>query len=221
MQLPLGALLCSLAFSRGSATRPPRLRDALHGSVLSFMPLAGLLVLGSLVTGGLVAGGAVAASGVYAAFAERFGDARSFQLAVVTFSFFAAIAATLGVVMDLARAAAARGAGLSKGGEAPSSTSMWRALGTAFRVARRRLPSALSAWAGRATLSLGLVVAGFAASQSLGGKGGRSLLALWMCHQGIVLARVALRASWLARALRFVAPSQDRSGPQPATTATS
>ena len=65
------------------------------------------------------------------------------------------------------------------------------------------------AWAWRAALSLGLVVIGIAASQALSGKGGAALLVLWLIHQAIVLVRVALRASWLARAIAFVAPVQD------------
>jgi hypothetical protein len=69
----------------------------------------------------------------------------------------------------------------------------------------RRAPIALGwAWGWRALASLGLLVAAGAVADGLGGRDGWALLALTGVHQAVVLARVALRASWLARALRAV-----------------
>ena len=218
MQIPLGALLASLAFGRGGdpgsdAGRPPRWQAALRVGARSFLPLAGVLVLGSLAGLLVLSLGSLAASAVDRALAERLGDARSFQLRVVTFALFGLIAAAIGVVVDLARAAIVREEGLAalRGSVAPSWRTMARGLCVALAVAvrRRDIVHAVLAWGWRAGLSLALVSAGSTAAQALGGKGGGALLLLWVVHQGIVLARIALRASWLARAVAFVAPVQD------------
>jgi hypothetical protein len=70
-----------------------------------------------------------------------------------------------------------------------------------FRLA----PAALAwSWAWRALASLAPIVAAAWAADRLGGRGGAALFALLVLHQAVVLARVGLRASWLARALRAV-----------------
>ena len=86
---------------------------------------------------------------------------------------------------------------------------MLRGLWAAFSVIRHSFRAAMLGWAWRTVLSLGLIGIGYVAAQAVGGKGGGALLALWLVHQGIVIARVALRASWLARAVSLVAPVQD------------
>jgi hypothetical protein len=224
MQLPLGALIASLAFVRGGEPGAPdtgrslRGQSALRVAVGAFMPLAGLLVLGSVAAIVVLAVGGAASSAVDHGFADRLGDARSFTLRLVTFALFVAVAALVGVVVDLARAAVARDVGLAeeKGTTAPGWTTMLRGLRTAFAVARRELRPASIAWAWRAALSLALIGIGIAAAQALGGRGGAALFGLWVVHQAIVLVRVALRASWLARAVALVAPVQDaRSGEGP------
>lgn len=219
MQLPLGALVVSLAFARTERGEPGapdtgrslRWSSALRVGLGAFMPLAGLLALASIAAIIVLVIGGIAGSAVDHGLADRLGDARSFTLRLVTFAFFAAIAALLGVVVDLARAAIARDIGLASanGTTTPGWTTMLRGLRTALSVARKQLRPAAIAWAWRAALSLGLIVAGVAASQALGGKGGAALLLLWILHQAVVLVRVALRASWLARAVAFIAPVQD------------
>jgi hypothetical protein len=52
-----------------------------------------------------------------------------------------------------------------------------------------------------------VLVGGAAAAARLGGREGIALAALALVHQLGVLARVALRASWLARALRGALPA--------------
>ncbi|MBX3192934.1 MAG: hypothetical protein KF819_38470 [Labilithrix sp.] len=200
-QLPLGALLTSLAFEREDA-RPPRARAAMRAGVSAFMPLAGLLVLGALAQILVVVAGVMISSGVDHGLAEKIGDARSFVLRVVTFALFAAIACVIGVFVDLARAAVGREAG--GGGDAPGWTTMLRGIRAAMDASRGRLSRATIAWAWRAALGVLLVGLGAIAASALGGKGGAALVALFVIHQLVVLGRVALRASWLARALGMV-----------------
>lgn len=209
MQLPLGALFASLAFDRGGSGQAPRFRTALRVGITAFAPLAGLLVLGSVVSGILLFLSGTIAAGVYRSFGDRLGDARSFQLALIVFALGACITIPLGIVMDLARAAVGRGAGLPCASETASTTTMWQGLAIAFQTAKRRTGDLTLAWGWRSLLSIGLVVAGSVLTSSLGGRSGGALIALWAVHQGIVLARGALRASWLARALEAIAPVQD------------
>lgn len=215
MQVPLGALIASLAFSRegfpGSKPRGPRAHTALHMGTSAFWSMSGLLVLGS-VTGGLVVGiGSLVSSAIDHALADRLGDARSFQLHLVVLALFVMLACIVGVIVDLARAGVARETGLAsmRGSHASGWTVMLRGLRVAFSVIRRSFRAAMMAWAWRATLALALVGVGYLVAQAIGGKGGTLLLLLWFAHQGIVLARVTLRASWLARAVGMVAIVQD------------
>jgi hypothetical protein len=225
LQLPLGALLASLAFERkagdaadaadaaaaGVARRSLRTVDALRVSVGAFLALSGVLVLGALAAIVLLGLGGLAASAVDGWLTGRLGDARAFTAGVVVFALFAAIAAVVGVFVDLARAAIARSAGLLAL-TGPSSTS-WSMLLHGVRVAlstaRRSLGRATIAWASRAAAGAALIAIGYASAQGLGGKGGAPLVGLFVAHQAVVLGRTALRASWLARALALVAPVQD------------
>jgi hypothetical protein len=237
LQLPLGALLASLAFERnageagdagvmsgaaetgvmsgaaetGAARRSLRTVDALRVSVSAFLALAGALVLGAVAAIVVLGLGGLAASAVDGVLTERLGDARAFTAGVLVFALFAAIAAIVGVFVDLARAAIARSAGLLAL-RGPSSTSwsmLLHGVGVALSTARRSLGRATLAWASRAAAGAALLAIGYAITESLGGKGGAPLVALFVAHQAIVLGRTALRASWLARALTLVAPVQD------------
>jgi hypothetical protein len=48
------------------------------------------------------------------------------------------------------------------------------------------------------------LVFGALLSNRIGGRGGAALVTLFVLHQLVVGARVALRASWMARAMRAV-----------------
>lgn len=219
MQLPLGALLASLAFSREGAVTGDgttahvslRISTALRIGVSAFLPLAGVLALGSVTGIIVIAIGAMASSAVDHGLAERIGDARSFIMRLVTFGLFAAVACVIGVIVDLARAAIVRevGIGAAAGTSTPGWSVMLRGLRVAFAVARRGIVRASLAWAGRVVVGVALIAIGYVAAQVLGGLGGAALMLLFIVHQGVVLGRVALRASWLARALAMVAPVQD------------
>lgn len=210
MQLPLGALLASMAFSR-ETTRAPRMKTALQVGITAFLPLCGLLALGTVAAVIVVALGAIVSSAVDHGLAERLGDARAFTLRLVTFALFLAIAAMVGVVVDLARAAIGRETGIeaARGRASPAWSVMLRGLGSALSVARRGLLQATFAWAWRGAIGVALITVGYYVAQLLGGRGGSSLAIVLVVHQLIVLGRTALRASWLAHAIALIAPVQD------------
>jgi hypothetical protein len=242
MQLPLGALVASLAFGRvvpppadesdasgdsnasdapgenaprenapPPAIRSLRLRGALQIGVSAFLPLAVLLVIGS-VTSLLVLGiGSIAAGALDSAFTDSLGDARSFTVRVIVIGIFAAFAAVIGIVIDLARAAAVRESGLAAidGTASPAWNVMLRALRIGLKTSRFHLGAATLGWAARAVVGVALIAIGYVAADMLGGQGGLSLALLFAIHQAVALGRVALRASWMARAVALVAPVQD------------
>lgn len=225
MQLPFGALVASLAFGRevddGGAgqIRSLRLRSALQIGVSAFLPLAVLLVLGSVASIIVLVLGGLAASGLDHVLTEALGDARSFTVRVVLFAVFAAVAAVIGIVVDLARAAVVRESGLSaaSGTASPAWNVMLRGVRIALKTSRSSLGRATVGWTGRTIVGIALIAIGFVAADELGGGSGLSLTLLFVIHQAVVLGRVALRASWMARALALVAPVQDEPARVPPT----
>lgn len=219
MQVPLGALLASLAFSRGpknrdadaeldvDAGRPLTTVASVRVGAGAFLPLAALLALGTIATVIVLGLGALASSAVDHGLVASLGDARSFTLRLVTFAVFAAVACVLGVFVDLARAAIGRETAESAADGTSSSgwSVMLRGVKSAMRTSRRSIGRATLGWGWRAAVGVLLVAVGYAAADALGGRGGSALLALFFVHQAIVLGRVALRASWMAQALRLTA----------------
>jgi len=59
-------------------------------------------------------------------------------------------------------------------------------------------------WGWRALASLLPVAFGAIAAERMGGREGKALVGMFVIHQVIVGARVAFRASWLAKAMRIV-----------------
>jgi hypothetical protein len=227
MQLPFGVLVTSLAFGRIVETdeegtvqiRSLRLRSALEVGVSAFLPLAVLLVLGSVTSVIVLVLGGLAASGLDNVLTEALGDARSFTVRAVLFGVFAAVAAVIGIVIDLARAAVVRESGLSaaSGTASPAWNVMLRGVRIALKTSRASLGRAVLGWTGRTVVGVALVAIGFVAADVLGRSGGLSLTLLFIIHQAVVLGRVALRASWMARALALVVPVQDEPAPAPPT----
>ena len=224
LQVPFGALVASLAFDReiaappaGEATAPSRATRALPMAtawkigIASWLPLATLLAFSVLVSVIVLSLGGILAALVESGLTASLGDARSFTLRVVFFALFEAIAAVVGVVVDLARAAVVREIGIAHtaGTSAAGWRTMLRALGTALATARMSLGRASLDWTGRCVIGIALIAIGFVAANALGGRGGAALGGLFVIHQAVVLGRVALRASWMARALALVAPVQD------------
>jgi hypothetical protein len=111
--------------------------------------------------------------------------------------------AALGVVADLARVAIARDVALRQ--EDRSALGDLRAgIVAALGTTRRAFGRAFGAWSWRAALSLLLLGAGAKLGDAVGARGGAALVGLFVAHQIVVLVRTALRASWLANALRLI-----------------
>lgn len=195
--LVTGALVASLASGHGPEGRAPGAAPALRTGIASFFPLLGIGVAATALQAMILALGAGASSAVAGSLETSSGDARAFQARVAVFLPFIAFVLVVGVVADLARVAIARQACLERprlqdGGLA------------ALRAARGNLGRAFAAWGWRAALALALVAVGARAGDLTGARDGAALWLLFAVHQAIVLARAALRASWLARALRLV-----------------
>ncbi len=208
-QIPLAILLTSLVNGRDEAGRAPSLADAQRGAAGTYLPLLTVHVairLGELT---VLATGGFAARALDHALANSLGDALAARLAIALFALFVLLALALGVLGDLVRTSIAH----------DPSGSAWRSFVRAVKraggVGLRAFRSAFLAWAWRAAFALALVGLGALASQGLGGRGGLALLLLFVGHQGIVLARTALRASWLARAARLTAPASEPAADSP------
>ncbi len=124
---------------------------------------------------------------------DRLGEAKAEQLGMMGAAIFVAAAAAAGLLQDLARAAIVR---FRVGGLA--------AMRLAWSTFRRAPVALFWSWGWRALASLVPLAFGALVAERMGGQGGLALLALAALHQVIALSRVALRASWLARALRGV-----------------
>ncbi len=202
-QIPLGALVASLV-------RRVRAAQALAVGVRAWLPLLGVLVLAGAIEGMLLALGLFGASALDAALRDRLGDARAFGVRLAVFGLFVIFAAIVGVIADLARVAIGRHVAERDPDAEPESglTVLRIGIRAALATSRRALGRALLAWGWRAALGLALLALGMAAGSLAGSSGGATLFAVFVAHQAVVLVRTALRASWLANALRLVAGSQ-------------
>ncbi|MCL2724431.1 MAG: hypothetical protein FWD69_08340 [Polyangiaceae bacterium] len=201
-QLVLGALLASLALGRGPAGIAPRPAQMLRAGAAAWVSMMILLVVAAIGQGIIVSVGFFVSGLLNRALVSRLGETPAFVVGAVALAIFALIACIVGVVFDVARAAAVRESSLAGSGVSNLLITR-RAMSAAFRVARRSLVPAIIAWGWRAVLAIAVLGPGYAASSVLGGKGGIALVALFTVHQLVVLARTALRASWLARATRL------------------
>ncbi|AKV03071.1 hypothetical protein AKJ09_09734 [Labilithrix luteola] len=204
-QIPLGALLASLATGRGSVGIAPRPASALRASIASFFPLLVVLVLTSIVQLAIVAAGAWVGSSVSRAFLPSLGETPAFGVNMVVLALFVLGACIIGVLGDVARAAVVHDVVTNDDDERRAFSRVKNALVMTRLVSRNALTATSLAWGWRAAIGVALVVAGSGAANILGGQGGGALTALTLIHQAVVLGRTALRASWLARATRLVA----------------
>jgi hypothetical protein len=190
--VPLALLLMSIAHTTADLRAPP-LRQLWPRVVPTIPPLLALLAVMTVVEA-LLAGAAFFVGGrVGAAFSESMGDARADQIAVVATLFFLLGAAAAGVVHDLARAAVIR-----------FRQTAWGAIKMGARTFARKPSRLLWSWMWRSGASLIPAIAAAALATRIGARSGLALFALFLIHQAVIVARVALRASWLARALRAV-----------------
>jgi hypothetical protein len=190
--LPLAGLMTAMAHATHGGRRVGASR-AIGGAIGSARALAGLFIAVSLAEG-LAVAVAVGVGEVTEGSAHAWlGEARA-QMLGIAFGIVAIVPAlALGVVHDLARAAVVR----LQLGTLPA----WVAGVRAFRRSPSRL---VWSWTWRGIV--GVVPVGLVAlvAGRLAWRGGVALLALAALHQAVALLRVALRASWLARALRTV-----------------
>jgi hypothetical protein len=186
------AILASLAYTTRDL-RPPTLRQSLEAALGAFRPSAIVFVSLSLAQVALVAAGLGACHWVSDALYYRVGEARSDQAGWLVLGFFLVLACVIGIVQETARAALVR-----------FRMSAGRAIGLGFAVLRHAPVTLVWSWTWRTLASVVPIAFGSLVAERLGGRGGITLLALAGVHQAIALSRVALRTSWLARALRAV-----------------
>ena len=198
--LVTGVLGASLVTAQGK--RAPSAMSSLRLGLAAYFPLLTVGALATACEGFLLGVGVIASSLVDHRLAHALGDARSFLVRLVVLAIFVAGVLVLGVAADLGRVAVVRAVALDP--EASTLTHLRRALGSAAATARRSLGRATLGWAWRALVSIVLVVAGSLLGDAVGGQGGSVLLALFVAHQLLIAGRAALRASWLANALRLL-----------------
>jgi hypothetical protein len=208
-QLVTGTLIASLATGVGDRGRASSFGETLRIGTRSFFPL---LLIG-LVSGALeaffVGIGTLASSSVDHSLTGKLGDARAFTARLVVFGLFVLAASVVGVVADLVRVAAVRHLALASTPERLR-TVLREAFVRGTSAARRSFVRSMFGWGWRAALSLALVVVGALAGDAVGAQAGGALWLLFAGHQALLFARVALRASWLAYALRLTRPATER-----------
>jgi hypothetical protein len=190
--VPLGALVASIAFVT-RARRAPPMSAVVARSWQASPTYAALLALASVAQLFLVGFAVILFFGISHTLMDDLGKPRADQIATVLALLVLALAAFVGVVHDLARAAAIR-----------FRVRTVRALRLAMNTVARGVLPVLWSWGWRAAASLAPLAVGALVAARLGGRGGSALWALALVHQLAALARVALRASWLAKALRAV-----------------
>jgi hypothetical protein len=190
--VPMAALMVSIstATREGRGIGGPR---TLECALRAFGPLAALLVVISLAQGAAATTAFLLGEGVQSLASRWLGEAFAQQLAGGVGAAVLLGAVALGVAQDLARAAVIR---LDLGAMSALALGV-RALG--------RAPIAIGwSWAWRAVAGIAPIVAVSLLADRIGGRAGVALIVLAVLHQSVVLSRVALRASWLAKAIRLI-----------------
>jgi len=189
--VPLSALLTSISHATPD-TRAPRPRHLAPYVIATFAPLTWIFALGAALELALSAVALWTFGAVGEAVRARTSDPRADQIAVLACFIVLMFAGAACVVHDLARAALVR-----------HRTGAFGAIRAAL-VTFRRMPRVAWSWAWRGGVSIAVVIVVAAIVPRLGTKGAASLIVIALLHQVVALARTALRASWLARALRAV-----------------
>jgi hypothetical protein len=190
--VPMGALMTCLAY----ATRDRRAAGfvrSISAGLRAFGAMLTILVVAGAAQAIVLVAGAVLARGVESWVHESFGEARAQQLEGLVALLVLGFASVLGVIHDLARAAVVR-----------FHVRGLRGIVLGARAWRSSPVSLWWSWAWRAGASIAPVLTVGVVASRLGGRGGFALVVLFAMHQAVVIARVALRTSWLARALRAV-----------------
>ncbi|MEB2313442.1 MAG: hypothetical protein OZ921_17670 [Sorangiineae bacterium] len=192
---PLALLLVALATEGKLRAAPTCARAVAHLPALAAVQGVGLLARALAAVAGALAAVAVAslASGRL--------DERAADLAALGPLALGAVAwLAVGVVVDLASAAAVR-----------REASGRAALLVALRALRRRGFGVTVGWLMPALWSLAAILGGAIATGALHVEepAGWRIAAVFAVHQAVVVALVALRAVWLAHALRATDPASD------------
>ena len=190
--LPTAAAMVAIAYASRGRRAAGFVRSM--GAAARAMPsLLWLLVVVGLAQAATVGLGALIAAGAQAWFSDGWGEERADRVGFAIGVVFAIVASGLGVMHDLARAVV-----LCSRATGP------RALVVGARMFGRAPLPLWWSWAWRALTSLAPVLAAAAVATRVGGRGGGALILLALLHQGVVVSRVALHTSWLAKALRSV-----------------
>ena len=193
--LPLAALMAALAYEAPEGRRNAGLARSAAVGLGAFGAFGVLFVVLGFAQAAVVGVGMAGAEWIESILHPALGEAGAQQLAALVVAVFVLAASAILVTHDLARAAALW-----------SRVGGWRALGLGVRWFRRAPAHLWWSWAWRTGAGTGLVVEG---AQVVGrlrtDNGWVALFCVALIHQGIVVSRVALRASWLACALRAVA----------------
>jgi hypothetical protein len=199
--VPTTALMIEITYVARGRQRAGIVR-AIAGGLRALPAMALLAILAGLVQILVLGLGIGLGIGVERWTHAGMGEARAGQLEALVVIVFVALASFIGVGQDLGRATIVR-----------FEVRGVRALRLGMRTLRHAPLSLWWSWAWRAAAGLVLIfVAGIVATR-LGGRGGLALLVLGLLHQCVVVARIALRASWLARALRAVDTTLRRAPP--------
>jgi hypothetical protein len=198
--VPLAALMISISTATREGRRIGGARTV-EAALRVFRPLAILLVVVGVGQGVVVATAFLLGEGAQSWATQSLGEARAQQLAIGLGAAVLLGAIALGVMHDLARAAVIR-----------FELGAMKAL-VVGASALRAAPIAVSwSWGWRSLASIAPIVAVALLADRIGGRGGIALLILAALHQSVVVSRVALRASWLAKAIRTVDGVEARYG---------
>jgi hypothetical protein len=190
--LPMAALMVVMLERSSGCKRAAAFAAA--RAVGAFPTLAVLLTVVVLAQGAAVGVGYLIAKLVELFASSALSEARTDTIEALVIVPVALIVAVLGIVHDLARAAAVR-----------FRVGVLRALSLAAQAFRRAPWSSVWGWTWREGSSVCVVIGGALVAGAFGGRRGLALVVLTIAHQATVAARAALRASWLAKALRTVA----------------
>jgi hypothetical protein len=190
--VPMAAMLTQLTYATRDGRGAGLVRSLSEGvRLLPSMLL--LLVLATLAQGVTLGLGAAVGSMVEGWVHGGLGEARAQQLQGLVLLLALGAASAIGAGHDLARASVVR-----------FKVRGWRGVVLGARTLQMAPLVMWWSWAWRAGAGLLPVVAAAWATGRLGGRAGAALVAVFGLHQLVVVARVALRASWLARSLRAV-----------------
>jgi hypothetical protein len=190
--VPLAGVMFALA-NAGPDGRRVGAAHAFGRALGAFRAFALLLLTMTIAEGVVVAVAMLAAELVTAWTSARLGEVGAQTVGIAAGAAFLPVLAVLGVLHDLARAAIVR-----------LEARPLDALLAALALMREGLWGLSWSWAWRGLASLAPLLAVAAVADRIGGRGGVALFTLGVLHQVVAVVRIALRTSWLAKALRSI-----------------